>query len=182
MFFCRDFDSGFITCKPWESVLTWTMDMQTPIIGWFSWIAIASPLAIKRWRRHACLISFFSQNQAKNLALTSRAFYNDALGEYEEFITKLFDYDKVLPMNTGLTSFLCFLVPRTSVQSEILLQRFFTRYVSHQKARLWFWQWILFCIDFSVVTGLDYGMLSSFVEWAGAMRLVLFTFSVNMCF
>lgn len=41
-------------------------------------------------------------DQAKKLALTSRAFYSDALGEYEEYITKLFGYDKVLPMNTGV--------------------------------------------------------------------------------
>ena len=34
--------------------------------------------------------------------LTSRAFYSDCLGEYEEYVTKLFGYDKVLPMNTGL--------------------------------------------------------------------------------
>lgn len=40
-------------------------------------------------------------DQASTLALTSRAFYNDVLGEYEEFITKMFNYDKVLPMNTG---------------------------------------------------------------------------------
>ncbi|MCX7863216.1 MAG: ornithine--oxo-acid transaminase [Bacteroidales bacterium] len=39
--------------------------------------------------------------QAKKLALTSRAFYNNMLGEYEEYITKMFGYDKVLPMNTG---------------------------------------------------------------------------------
>ncbi|KAG9341851.1 hypothetical protein JZ751_018575 [Albula glossodonta] len=39
--------------------------------------------------------------QASRLTLTSRAFYNDVLGEYEEFITTLFGYDKVLPMNTG---------------------------------------------------------------------------------
>ncbi len=39
--------------------------------------------------------------QAKTLALTSRAFYNNCLGEYEEYITKLFGYDKVLPMNSG---------------------------------------------------------------------------------
>ncbi|KAI7836476.1 hypothetical protein COHA_009693 [Chlorella ohadii] len=41
-------------------------------------------------------------SQAKKLTLTSRAFFNDALGEYEEYITKLFGYDKVLPMNTGV--------------------------------------------------------------------------------
>ncbi len=39
--------------------------------------------------------------QAKKLTLTSRAFYNDVLGEFEEYITKFFGYDKVLPMNTG---------------------------------------------------------------------------------
>jgi len=40
-------------------------------------------------------------DQANILALTSRAFYNNCLGEYEEYITKYFGYDKVLPMNTG---------------------------------------------------------------------------------
>jgi len=40
-------------------------------------------------------------DQAKTLALTSRAFYNDVLGEYEKYVTEYFGYDKVLPMNTG---------------------------------------------------------------------------------
>ncbi|MBN4057930.1 ornithine--oxo-acid transaminase [Olleya sp. AH-315-K02] len=40
-------------------------------------------------------------NQAQNLALTSRAFYNDVLGKYEKFATEYFGYDKLLPMNTG---------------------------------------------------------------------------------
>lgn len=40
-------------------------------------------------------------DQAGKLALTSRAFYSSCLGEYEEYITKFFGYDKVLPMNTG---------------------------------------------------------------------------------
>ncbi|VDM73309.1 unnamed protein product [Strongylus vulgaris] len=40
--------------------------------------------------------------QMKQLSLTSRAFFNDVLGEYEEFLTKKFKYDKVLPMNTGV--------------------------------------------------------------------------------
>ena len=40
-------------------------------------------------------------NQAQTLTLTSRAFYNDQLGPYEEFVTKYFGFDKVLPMNTG---------------------------------------------------------------------------------
>src|SRR3954466_14061420 len=40
--------------------------------------------------------------QAQKLTLTSRAFYNDQLGEYEKFMTSLFGYDKLLPMNTGV--------------------------------------------------------------------------------
>lgn len=40
-------------------------------------------------------------NQAQKLTLTSRAFYNDQLGRYEEFATKYFGFDKLLPMNTG---------------------------------------------------------------------------------
>lgn len=40
-------------------------------------------------------------NQAQKLTLTSRAFYNDQLGLFEEFITNYFGFDKVLPMNTG---------------------------------------------------------------------------------
>jgi ornithine--oxo-acid transaminase len=39
--------------------------------------------------------------QAQKLTLTSRAFYNDKLGNYEEYVTNYFGFDKVLPMNTG---------------------------------------------------------------------------------
>lgn len=41
-------------------------------------------------------------DQASKLTLTSRAFYNSALGVYEKFVTEFFGYDKVLPMNTGV--------------------------------------------------------------------------------
>ena len=41
-------------------------------------------------------------DQASRLTLTSRAFHSDLLGEYSQFITQLFGYDKVLPMNTGV--------------------------------------------------------------------------------
>jgi ornithine--oxo-acid transaminase len=44
------------------------------------------------------------QRQAQVLTLTSRAFYSDALGEYAEFITKLFGYERMMPMNTGWSS------------------------------------------------------------------------------
>jgi ornithine--oxo-acid transaminase len=39
--------------------------------------------------------------QSQKLTLTSRAFYNNLLGEYSKFITEYFGYDMVLPMNTG---------------------------------------------------------------------------------
>ncbi len=41
-------------------------------------------------------------NQSKKLTLTSRAFHNDQLGRYEQYITHIFGYDKVLPINTGV--------------------------------------------------------------------------------
>lgn len=41
------------------------------------------------------------QEQAGKLTLTSRAFYNDILGKYEQYVTEYFGFDKVLPMNTG---------------------------------------------------------------------------------
>jgi len=41
-------------------------------------------------------------DQAQKLTLTSRAFHNEALGEYSHFITEYFGYDRVLPMNTGV--------------------------------------------------------------------------------
>ena len=57
--------------------------------------------AVNQGHSHPKIISALI-NQAKQLQLTSRAFYNDVLGTYEEFITQLFGYDKVLPMNTGV--------------------------------------------------------------------------------
>ena len=42
------------------------------------------------------------KDQAGLLTLTSRAFHNDILGQYEKYVTELFGYDKILPMNTGV--------------------------------------------------------------------------------
>jgi ornithine--oxo-acid transaminase len=56
--------------------------------------------AVNQGHCHSKIVSALKQ-QAEVLTLTSRAFYSDVLGEYEEFITRLFGYDKVLPMNTG---------------------------------------------------------------------------------
>lgn len=56
--------------------------------------------AVNQGHSHPKIVKAMS-DQAETLALTSRAFYNDCLGEYEEYICKFFGYDKVLPMNTG---------------------------------------------------------------------------------
>jgi len=57
--------------------------------------------AVNQGHCHPKIIQAFV-DQAHSLTLTSRAFYNDCLGEYEKYITTLLDYDKVLPMNTGV--------------------------------------------------------------------------------
>ena len=56
--------------------------------------------AINQGHCHPDIIKALTE-QAQKLTLTSRAFYNNVLGEYEEYITKYFGYDKILPMNTG---------------------------------------------------------------------------------
>jgi len=56
--------------------------------------------AVNQGHCHPKIVAALTE-QAQKLTLTSRAFYNSSLGEYEEYVTKYFGYDKVLPMNTG---------------------------------------------------------------------------------
>lgn len=56
--------------------------------------------AVNQGHCHPKIVEAMTE-QAKKLALTCRAFYNNVLGEWEEYITKYFGYDKVLPMNSG---------------------------------------------------------------------------------
>jgi ornithine--oxo-acid transaminase len=56
--------------------------------------------AVNQGHCHPKIVGALTE-QAQKLTLTSRAFFNSVLGEYEEYITKYFGYDKVLPMNTG---------------------------------------------------------------------------------
>ncbi len=56
--------------------------------------------AVNQGHCHPRIVDAMTQ-QAKTLSLTSRAFYNDKLGEYEKFATETFGFDKLLPMNTG---------------------------------------------------------------------------------
>ncbi|NBY31259.1 MAG: ornithine--oxo-acid transaminase, partial [Actinobacteria bacterium] len=57
--------------------------------------------AVNQGHCHPAIIEVL-QKQASKLTLTSRAFHNNLLGEYEKYITTYFGYDKVLPMNTGV--------------------------------------------------------------------------------
>jgi ornithine--oxo-acid transaminase len=57
--------------------------------------------AVNQGHCHPSIINTLVE-QAQRLTLTSRAFHNDMLGEYSKYLTSLFNYDKVLPMNTGV--------------------------------------------------------------------------------
>ena len=57
--------------------------------------------AVNQGHRHPKIIAALN-DQASKLTLTSRAFYNDVLGEFAEYMTRTIGYDKMLPMNTGV--------------------------------------------------------------------------------
>jgi len=77
-----------------EGVFVWDIEGKR----YFDFLSAYS--AVNQGHCHPKIINALIQ-QASRLTLTSRAFYNSTLGEYEEFVTKYFCYDKVLPMNTG---------------------------------------------------------------------------------
>ena len=56
--------------------------------------------ALNQGHTHPKIVAALTEQAAK-LTLTSRAFFNDALGEFAQYATELFGYDKLLPMNTG---------------------------------------------------------------------------------
>ena len=62
---------------------------------------LGSYSAVNQGHRHPRIVRAM-QEQLDRLTLTSRAFYNDTLGEFAEYATSLFGYDKLLPMNTGV--------------------------------------------------------------------------------
>lgn len=61
---------------------------------------LSSYSAVNQGHCHPHIINAL-KSQADSLTLTSRAFYNDVLGEYEKYATEYFGFDKLLPMNTG---------------------------------------------------------------------------------
>jgi ornithine--oxo-acid transaminase len=77
-----------------EGVFVWDVDGKK----YYDFLAAYS--AVNQGHCHPKIVHALTE-QAKKLALTSRAFYNNVLGEYEKYITSFFGYDKVLPMNSG---------------------------------------------------------------------------------
>ncbi len=77
-----------------EGIFVWDVEGKR----YFDFLSAYS--AVNQGHCHPRIINAMLE-QAGKLSLTSRAFYNSVLGEYEEFVTKYFGYDKVLPMNSG---------------------------------------------------------------------------------
>ncbi len=77
-----------------EGVFVWDVDGKR----YYDYLSAYS--AVNQGHCHPKIVKAMT-DQAGKMALTSRAFFNDVLGEYEEFATKFFGYDKLLPMNTG---------------------------------------------------------------------------------
>lgn len=77
-----------------EGVFVWDVDGKK----YYDFLSAYS--AVNQGHCHPKIVNALV-TQAQKLALTSRAFYNSSLGEYEKYITSYFGYNKVLPMNTG---------------------------------------------------------------------------------
>ena len=77
-----------------EGVFVWDVDGKQ----YFDFLSGYS--AMNQGHRHPAIMKALA-DQAAKLTLTSRAFYNNVLGDFEKYITEYFGYDKVLPMNTG---------------------------------------------------------------------------------
>ena len=78
-----------------EGVYVWDVDGKR----YYDFLSAYS--AVNQGHCHPKIIAAMTE-QASKLTLTSRAFYNDVLGKYEQFMTELLGYDKLLPMNTGV--------------------------------------------------------------------------------
>jgi len=77
-----------------EGPLVWDVEGKQ----YFDFLSAYS--AVNQGHCHPKIVGALTE-QAQKLTLTSRAFYNSTLGDYEKYITEYFGYDKVLPMNTG---------------------------------------------------------------------------------
>ena len=79
----------------WEGVFVWDVEGNK----YYDFLSAYS--AVNQGHSHPKIIQALKE-QADILTLTSRAFHNNTLGEYEKYITEYFGYEKVLPMNTGV--------------------------------------------------------------------------------
>jgi len=77
-----------------EGIYVWDVEGKK----YFDFLSAYS--ALNQGHNHPKIVNALVE-QVKTLSLTSRAFYNNVLGEYEEYITGMFGFDKVLPMNSG---------------------------------------------------------------------------------
>ena len=77
-----------------EGIFVWDVDGKK----YFDFLSAYS--AVNQGHCHPKIVQALTE-QAQKLCLTSRAFYNDCLGPYEELVHRIFGYDKMLPMNTG---------------------------------------------------------------------------------
>lgn len=77
-----------------EGVFVWDVEGRR----YYDFLAAYS--AVNQGHCHPKIVKALA-DQASKLALTSRAFYNNLLGEWEEYMTRLFGYDRMLPMNSG---------------------------------------------------------------------------------
>jgi ornithine--oxo-acid transaminase len=84
-----------VVLKRGEGVFMWDVDDQR----YFDFLSGYS--AVNQGHAHPKIVAALIK-QASKLTLTSRAFHNNLLGEYEQYICTYFGYDKVLPMNTGV--------------------------------------------------------------------------------
>ena len=84
-----------VVLKKGEGVFMWDVDDKR----YFDFLSGYS--AVNQGHAHPKIVAALVQ-QASRLTLTSRAFHNNLLGEYEAYICNYFGYDKVLPMNTGV--------------------------------------------------------------------------------
>jgi len=93
----RNYESIPVALTEGEGVFVWDVEGKR----YFDFLSAYS--AVNQGHRHPKIVQVM-KDQLDRLTLTSRAFYNDVLGDYAEYATRLFGYDKILPMNAGVES------------------------------------------------------------------------------
>ncbi len=84
-----------VVLKKGEGVFVWDIEGRK----YYDFLSAYS--AVNQGHCHPRIVNALIE-QAQNLTLTSRAFFNDILGQYEQYMSEYFGYDKVLPINTGV--------------------------------------------------------------------------------